>query len=376
MVFAQAMKINKLVILLLSLLVFISLTYATVIDDDGDGVPDGKDECDSWKGTGDSKGAVDTFGCDCDQKSSNDCKGEWCCNVTEGLEKCVVYDFSARCTGDLDGDGIYDIFDKCGNTKEGAVVDSSGCSCLQKRCDDDNLCTDNYCNSTNADCYFFNNNSNFCGEGRKCENGLCTWDEDDGFSEVSYWSYDRDRRELRIFYSHSGHKIEILFEEPFEEDVVILDSTSDVVSYDLNEDKTKLTLLVEGDPSVRGVTTIKTLQKPSSVTIDEVEIVEIKEKASPRNHIWVYFILILIILALILVLILSQRKHEEKMASSIRKEETKIEREVDLEAELQLKMYIITNLRRGYTAKQIKNELLRDGWKKDMVDRAFNSLRR
>lgn len=364
---------KKIITCSLFFLILISLAYAVVPDDDGDGVPDSEDKCDSLQGTTDSVKAVDTFGCDCDQKLDDYCAGGWCC---EDDEVCMEYDFRARCMGDSDGDDVYDVYDRCSDTSDGESVDSLGCACYQKTCDDDNLCTDNYCDDGTAECSFVNNDDNDCGEGKRCEEGLCRWDEENGFSDVSYWSYDPEKHETRIFYSHSGHTIEVLFGEPFDEEVVVLDSTSDVISYDLSEDRMKLTLLVEGDPSVRGVTTIKTMQKPVSVTIDEVEIVEVKEKYSPRNYIWLYFLAILVMLVIIFVFILSQRRHEDEIASSIKKEEHKIEKEVDLEAELQLKMYIMANLRRGYTAQQIRDELLKDGWKKETLDRAFNSLRR
>ncbi len=348
------------------LLVLINLVYAIVPDEDRDGIPDLEDNCSG------SDGVVDVYGCDCDQKTKSGCEGDWCC-----LEDvCIEYDFRASCMYDFDGDGVFNVNDKCVNTGANEIVDGSGCSCSQKTCDDDNLCTDDYCNDTKAECFFVSNNDNYCGDEKRCEEGVCVWDDEDGYSEVSYWSYDPEKGEIRIFYSHSAHTIEVNFKEPLKDEIIILDSTSNVISHKLNEDRTKLLLVVEGDPNVRGVTTIRATQKPVSVIIDEVEVVELKEKMGPRNYVWLYLIAILIILVLILGLILSQRRHEDEVMSSIRREEGKIEKEVDLEAELQLKMYIITNLRRGYTEQQIRNELLKDGWRKEMLDRAFSSLRK
>jgi len=356
---------KKTIIYLLIILTLTSIVFSIVPDDDTDGIPDLNDNCSS------SEGTVDSFGCSCDQKNcQND---DWCCKQGE---ICIEHDFQARCVGDEDGDEIYDIFDKCARTTLGEPIDSQGCACSQKTCNDYNLCTDDSCGGDQVDCIFENNDNNNCGENKYCQSGICLWIEEERNSEISYWDYDKEKHEVRIFYSHSGHTIEVLFEEPFEEDVVILDSTSDILSSDLSDNKTKLTLVLEGDPEVRGITTIKTKQKPESITIDKVEIFELKEAPAPKNHIWLYLLAIIIMLIILLVVILSLRKHEEELVSSIKKEEVKIEKEVDLEAELQLKMYITTNMRRGYTEKQIRNELLRDGWKKHMVDMAFESLRR
>lgn len=75
--------------------------------------------------------------------------------------------------GDLDGDGIVDSLDQCLNTPQGEVVDVNGCSCSQKTCNDNNLCTDDSCNESNAQCEFVNDNSNSCGQARDCPNNSC-----------------------------------------------------------------------------------------------------------------------------------------------------------------------------------------------------------
>ena len=355
---------KKTIIYPLIILILASLVYSIVPDVDADGVPNLEDKC------ADSEGTVDNFGCSCDQKA---CSGdEWCCKTEE---ICINHDFSARCVGDSDKDYIYDLFDKCTGTILGEPVNGYGCACSQKTCDDYNLCTDDMCDYNEVVCVFTSNDNNPCGEGKECQSGICIWGEDEN-SDISYWAYDSEKHEVRIYYSHSGHTIEVLFKEPFEEDVVILDSTSNILNSGLNEDRTKLTLVLEGDPEVRGITTIKTNQKPESITIDQVELSELKESSAPKNQIWIYLLAGTIMFIILLVAILSMRKHEEELVSSIKREEYKIEKEVDLEAELQLKMYITTNLRRGYTELQIRNELLKDGWKKHMVDIAFDSLRR
>lgn len=356
---------KKIILYLFILLVLTSLVYALVPDDDGDGVPNSEDNCPI------STGVVDVFGCDCIQKMDPGCAGDWCC-LDE--KPCEEYNFRAMCMIDLDNDSVFDVHDRCKDTTPDMFVDSSGCSCSQKVCDDYNLCTDDYCDIEFAKCFFVDNDTNHCGDDQECDQGLCKWDDQQ--SEFSYWLYDPVKGEIMIFYSHSVHTINVVFKRALEEDVIILDSTSEVISYELSEDRKKLTLLVEGDPETRGVTTIRTMQKPISVKIDSAEISELGGKPSPKSYAWVYISAFLILAALILGFMLSQRKHEDELVSSIKKEEHKIEKEISLEGELQLKMYIITNLRRGYTAQQLRNELLKDGWGKELLDKAFNSLRR
>ena len=42
---------------------------------------------------------------------------------------------------------------------------------------------------------------------------------------------------------------------------------------------------------------------------------------------------------------------------------------------LQLQDYIMTNLKRGYKKQKIKQKLLKEGWKKEVVDKAFKNLK-
>lgn len=356
---------KKIIICSFVIFALISLVYAIVPDEDADGVPDLEDNC------SDSINLTDSSGCDCSQKTG--CDENWCC---KGGEVCIVYNFRAVCVRDTDNDGVFNIEDKCPGTDPDAKADSSGCSCFQKVCDDDNPCTDDSCGNTTIECVFVNDDSNYCGMNKECKDGVCVKTKGKGASEIGNWSYDEKKGETKIYYKHSAHTIKVNFKEPLKDDILILDSTSSIISHGLNEDKTKLTLVVEGDPDVQGITTIRTMQKPISVTIDDVELPEIKEQFSPKHYFWIYLSSFLIIVILFIGLVLSQRKHEDELLLSIKKGERKLEREVDLEAELQLKMYIITNLRRGYTAQQIRNELLKDGWRKEIVDRAFSSLRR
>jgi PGF-pre-PGF domain-containing protein len=53
---------------------------------------------------------------------------------------------------DEDRDNIKDRNDLCPNTQQNEKVDSNGCSCSQKSCDDNIECTIDYCNSENAEC--------------------------------------------------------------------------------------------------------------------------------------------------------------------------------------------------------------------------------
>jgi len=88
-------------------------------DEDGDGVPDKKDDC-----PGTPQGAtVDERGCPMDTDGDG---------VFDGLDKCpgtergLAVD-SAGCPKDSDGDGVNDAHDKCPGTPKGVPVDASGC---------------------------------------------------------------------------------------------------------------------------------------------------------------------------------------------------------------------------------------------------------
>lgn len=74
---------------------------------------------------------------------------------------------------DSDGDGVPNDADQCPDTPLGEAVDSVGCSCSQKTCDDGNPCTDDSCNAANAECEFVNDNANECGFPRDCPDSTC-----------------------------------------------------------------------------------------------------------------------------------------------------------------------------------------------------------
>jgi outer membrane protein OmpA-like peptidoglycan-associated protein len=88
-------------------------------DEDGDGVPDRRDDC-----PGTPRGAiVDDNGC----PSDGDGDG-----VFDGIDKCpdtpAGYAVDASgCSLDSDGDGVNDALDKCPGTPKGATVDAEGC---------------------------------------------------------------------------------------------------------------------------------------------------------------------------------------------------------------------------------------------------------
>lgn len=73
---------------------------------------------------------------------------------------------------DSDGDGVYDGIDKCKKTTLGSKVDSSGCACYQKDCDDYNPCTDDVCDETTAMCRR-SFNSRPCGLFTDCPSDRC-----------------------------------------------------------------------------------------------------------------------------------------------------------------------------------------------------------
>jgi OOP family OmpA-OmpF porin len=89
------------------------------IDGDGDGVPDGLDQCD-----GTPKGAtVDARGCPSDADHDG---------VFDGIDTCADTQSGARvdatgCPVDSDGDGVYDGLDQCEGTPKGCTVNTNGC---------------------------------------------------------------------------------------------------------------------------------------------------------------------------------------------------------------------------------------------------------
>lgn len=88
-------------------------------DEDGDGVPDEKDQCAHTL----EKAVVDSVGCPIDSDKDGAVDGyDVCPNTPAG----VVID-SVGCPMDSDGDGVFDGLDKCVDTKAGTKVDSTGC---------------------------------------------------------------------------------------------------------------------------------------------------------------------------------------------------------------------------------------------------------
>ncbi|MEM3374289.1 MAG: thrombospondin type 3 repeat-containing protein [Candidatus Woesearchaeota archaeon] len=109
---------------------------------------------------------------DCEKKETDleNCLGIMGSN---NCESDPIYNRYGNCERqDSDNDGIDDKFEKkeCLNTKNNEPVNNDGCSCSQINCDDNNPCTDDYCE--NGRCiYKYNNNP--CGEFRKCPSSQC-----------------------------------------------------------------------------------------------------------------------------------------------------------------------------------------------------------
>ena len=88
-------------------------------DEDGDGVPDGRDNCPNTP-----RGCrVDIHGCPIDSDGDGVC---------DGVDRCPDTPVGARvdangCPADADGDGVHDGIDQCPDTPKGCKVDARGC---------------------------------------------------------------------------------------------------------------------------------------------------------------------------------------------------------------------------------------------------------
>jgi len=90
-----------------------------VVDSDGDGVPDKRDECPNTP----AGALVDAKGCPIDSDGDG---------VPDGIDQCPNTPHGATvdakgCPMDSDGDGVFDGIDKCPDTPKGATVDATGC---------------------------------------------------------------------------------------------------------------------------------------------------------------------------------------------------------------------------------------------------------
>jgi hypothetical protein len=96
-------------------------------------------------------------------------------NVTNNTEPPQIYIQSTAQISliDSDLDGIPDEMDSCQNTIKSSIVDSSGCACYQKNCDDQNLCTIDYCTPENAICRHSFDNEKSCGIFTECPKDIC-----------------------------------------------------------------------------------------------------------------------------------------------------------------------------------------------------------
>jgi outer membrane protein OmpA-like peptidoglycan-associated protein len=96
-----------------------SYSLFTQTDEDGDGVPDSKDQCPNTP----PGVKVDDFGCpiDSDNDGVPDYKDK-CPNTEAGMQV-----DESGCAIDADHDGVPDKYDKCPNTSPGAKVNEHGC---------------------------------------------------------------------------------------------------------------------------------------------------------------------------------------------------------------------------------------------------------
>ncbi len=95
-------------------------------------------------------------------------------------------------------------------------------------------------------------------------------------------------------------------------------------------------------------------------TVEKEEIVE-------KSYTWIILLLVAIVsIGVILIQIGLKRNKYEKQLLERRK----------IEEALELKNYIRNNLSRGYTEQHLRQELLKDGWDKKMVNKAFDTVKK
>ncbi|MEM5828965.1 MAG: hypothetical protein QW480_01865 [Candidatus Aenigmatarchaeota archaeon] len=116
---------------------------------------------------------------------------------------------------DSDRDGVKDRMDNCLNTTLGEVVDSQGCACYQKSCDDNIECTIDYCNVENAECIHELNHS-YCLPLNGIYN-LSEWIDADQCKKIEI--VVKERREYRC--SLNGCIYEVLERETIETSNII-----------------------------------------------------------------------------------------------------------------------------------------------------------
>lgn len=158
---------------------------ASAPDADGDGIPDGADDCPSTA----AGLAVDASGCACADAGHASCAdASLCttdtCNAASGacVHGAVACDDADPCTADgcvaatgctfapipdADGDGlcdaiddsdldgVVDLYDDCAGTGAGLVVDAIGCACTDPghvSCDDGSACTIDACEAATGLC--------------------------------------------------------------------------------------------------------------------------------------------------------------------------------------------------------------------------------
>ncbi len=198
-----------------------------------------------------------------------------------------------------------------------------------------------------------------CDNDDDCQNGNCV-------SNICM-APEYDCGENSCGFTFSEHTLIFTYQEPVPEDEgnIILEGGT-IVSQEWNEDRTELTVVVDGEEGARGNIEVNASQQPVSILFDEhlaageleKGLGEVREEISLVRKIGWIAIIILIIIAILI----GAGVAYWRLTSNKGKEKEQL---------LQLKTYTMDARKKGFNETQIRNQLLDIGWEEGLVDKAL-----